>query len=72
MTEQIPLVMFTMLATIAVFLLPWRYVSKKLSKGPAYALGLGIASVAILGAFFLPPRPNPLIYAGDFVAGMGF
>ena len=72
MTDQIPLVMFTMLATIAVFLLPWRYVSKKLSKGPAYALGLAIASVAILGAFFLPPQPTPLIYVVAFVAGMGF
>jgi len=72
MADQIPLVMFTMLATIAVFLLPWRMASKSLSKGPAYALGLAIASIAILVAFFLPAQPTPIIYAVAFVAGMGF
>jgi len=72
MTDQISLIMFTMLATIAIFLVPWRYASRKLSKGPAYALGLAIASVAILGAFFLPTGPTPLIYGVAFVAGIGF
>ncbi len=72
MTDQIPLVMFTMLGTIAIFLLPWRYASRKMSKGPAYALGLAIASVAILVAFFLPAHPTPLIYGVAFVAGLGF
>ncbi len=72
MTDQISLVMFTMLATIAIFLLPWRYASQKMSKGPAYALGLAIASVAILAAFFLPAQPTPLIYGVAFVAGLGF
>jgi len=72
MADQISFVMFVMLATIGVFLLPWRYAAKKMSKGPAYALGLAIACVAILGAFFLPPEPTPLIYAVAFVAGLGF
>lgn len=72
MTDEISFVMFVMLATIGVFLLPWRYAAKKMSKGPAYALGLAIACVAILGAFFLPPEPTPLIYAVAFVAGLGF
>ena len=72
MTDQISLIMFTMLATIAIFLVPWRYASRKLSKGPAYALGLAIASVGILMAFFLPPGPTPLIYVVAFVAGLGF
>ncbi|MHB8133126.1 MAG: MFS transporter [Anaerolineaceae bacterium] len=72
MTDQISLIMFTMLATIAIFLVPWRYASRKLSKGPAYALGLAIASVGILMAFFLPPGPTPLIYIVAFVAGLGF
>lgn len=72
MADQIPLVMMVMLGTIAIFLLPWRLVSKKMNKGPAYALGLGIACVAIMGAFFLPQGPTPLIYAVAFLAGLGF
>ncbi|TLN22745.1 MFS transporter, partial [bacterium] len=72
MADQTSFVLFVMLATIGVFLLPWRWVSTKMSKGPAYALGLAIACVAILGAFFLPPEPTPLIYAVAFVAGLGF
>jgi GPH family glycoside/pentoside/hexuronide:cation symporter len=72
MTDQISLVMLVLLGTIAIFLIPWRYASKKLNKGPAYALGLFIASIAIVGAFFLPPGPSPLIYFIAFVAGLGF
>lgn len=72
MTDQIPLVMLVMLGTIGIFLIPWRYASQKLNKGPAYALGLGIACVAIIGAFLLPQGPSPWIYAIAFVAGLGF
>jgi GPH family glycoside/pentoside/hexuronide:cation symporter len=72
MTAQIPFVMFVMLATIGIFLLPWRALSTKMSKGPSYALGLAIASVAILVAFFLPAQPTWIIYAVAFVAGLGF
>lgn len=72
MTDQIPLVMFAMLATIGIFLVPWQLVSKKMSKGPAYALGLAIACVAILVTFFLPPEPTPIIYIVAVVAGLGF
>jgi GPH family glycoside/pentoside/hexuronide:cation symporter len=72
MTDQIPLVMMVMLLTIAIFLIPWRLASKKLNKGPAYALGLAIASVAVIVAFFLPKGPTPIIYGIAFVAGLGF
>jgi glycoside/pentoside/hexuronide:cation symporter, GPH family len=72
MADQIPLVMLVMLGTIAVFLVPWRYASQKLNKGPAYALGLAIASVAIVAAFLLPSGPTSLIYGVAFVAGLGF
>jgi len=72
MADQIPLAMLTLLGTIGLFLFPWRYLSVKMNKGPAYALGLTIASVAIVGAFFLPPGPTPLIYVIAFVAGIGF
>ena len=72
MEAQTSLVMLVMLLTIAIFLIPWRYISQKINKGPAYALGLGIASLAILGAFFLPEGETPLIYVIAFVAGLGF
>jgi GPH family glycoside/pentoside/hexuronide:cation symporter len=72
MAEQMSLVMLVMLGTIGIFLIPWRLLAKKMNKGPAYALGLGIACVAILGAFLLPKGPTPLIYAVAFVAGLGF
>ena len=72
MGDQFFLVMLVMLGTIGLFLIPWQLVSKKMNKGPAYALGLAIACVAIVGTFFLPPEPSPLIYVIAFVAGMGF
>ncbi len=70
--DQISLVLLVMLVTIGVFLIPWRYVSLKMNKGPAYALGLAIASLAIIGAFLLPEGPSPWIYVIAFVAGVGF
>lgn len=72
MSDQIPLVMLVMLATIGIFLVPWQIASQKLEKGPAYALGLGIASAAIIGAFLLPVGPTPWIYGVAFAAGLGF
>jgi GPH family glycoside/pentoside/hexuronide:cation symporter len=72
MTDQIPLVMLVMLGTIGLFLVPWRMASQRLNKGPAYALGLGIACIAIIGAFLLPEGPSPWIYVIAFVAGVGF
>jgi hypothetical protein len=51
MADQIPLIMLVMLTTIGIFLIPWRMISERINKGPAYALGLSIASVAIIGAF---------------------
>ncbi len=72
MADSFFLVMLVMLGTIGIFLIPWQLASKKMNKGPAYALGLGIASVAIVAAFFLPDRPTNLIYVIAFVAGLGF
>ncbi len=72
MADQIPLVMITMLGTIAIFLLPWKWVADKINKGPSYALGLGIASIAVVLTFFLPYGPTPLIYVVAFFAGLGF
>jgi GPH family glycoside/pentoside/hexuronide:cation symporter len=72
MGDQFFLVMLVMLGTIGLFLIPWQLVSKKMNKGPAYALGLAIACVAIVATFLLPARPTNLIYVIAFVAGAGF
>ena len=72
MEKETSLVMLVMLATIAIFLIPWRFASQKLNKGPSYALGLGIACVAIIISFFLPEKATPFMYVIAFVAGLGF
>ena len=72
MKDQVPLVLLVMLGTIGLFLFPWKLVSDRINKGPAYALGLFIASVAVILTFFLPYGPTPLIYVIAVVAGFGF
>jgi GPH family glycoside/pentoside/hexuronide:cation symporter len=72
MEGQVPLVMGLLLVTIALFLFPWKWLAGRWNKGPAYALGLAIAGVAVAATFFLPPRPTPLIYLVAFLAGVGF
>ncbi len=72
MEGQISLVMLAMLVTIAIFLQPWKAVSMRLNKGPSYAAGLMIASLALVVGFFLPQGPTPLIYVIAVVAGLGF
>jgi GPH family glycoside/pentoside/hexuronide:cation symporter len=61
-----------MLLTVGIFLIPAKLVSDKINKGPAYALGLFIASLALIAGFFLPHEPTPLIYVVAVVAGLGF
>jgi GPH family glycoside/pentoside/hexuronide:cation symporter len=72
MEGQVPIVLFVMLVTIGVFLFPWKLVSDRINKGPAYALGLFVASVAVISTFFLPYGPTSLIYVIALVAGLGF
>jgi len=72
MKEQVPIVMFAMLGTIGLFLYPARWVAGRINKGPTYALGLFIASLAIMATYFLPQGPTPLVYVAAVVAGMGF
>lgn len=72
MEGQVPLVMGLLLVTIGLFLFPWRMLSERINKGPAYALGLAIVGVAVACTFFLPSEPTPLIYLITFVAGIGF
>ena len=72
MEDQVPMVLLTMLATIGIFLFPWKKIADRINKGPAYALGLFIACLAVISTFFLPNGPTPLIYVVAFVAGFGF
>ena len=72
MESQLPLVMLTMLLTIGIFLFPWKAVSEKMNKGPAYALGLFIASCAVIATFFYPHEPTPWIFVTAVIAGIGF
>jgi len=72
MADQVPFVLLAMLVTIGIFLIPAKLVSDKINKGPTYALGLFIASLAIMTGFFLPHQATPLIYIVAIVAGLGF
>jgi GPH family glycoside/pentoside/hexuronide:cation symporter len=72
MEEQVPLVMFLLLLFVGLFLFPWKMLSDRWNKGPAYALGLAIGGLAVAATFFLPHRPTPWVYAIAVVAGIGF
>ena len=72
MGDQVSFVLLVMLLTIGIFLIPAKLVSDKINKGPAYALGLFIACLAILSSFFLPHQSTILIYVVAAVAGLGF
>jgi GPH family glycoside/pentoside/hexuronide:cation symporter len=72
MGDQVSFVLLAMLLTIGLFLIPTKLISDRINKGPAYALGLFIASLAVISSFFLPRGATPLIYLIAVVAGMGF
>ena len=72
MEDQVPVVMLVLLAFVALFLFPWKMLSDRWNKGPAYALGLAVGGVAIAATFLLPHRPTPWVYVVAIVAGIGF
>ena len=73
MEESGLLVMLAMMGTLAVFLVPCGMLSSgKLGKANTYALGLSIASVALIGVFLLPKGPTNLVYILAAIAGLGF
>jgi len=71
MEAQISLVMLIMYVVAAASLFPWKWVSERINKGPAYALGLFIASVTLILAVFIPQGPTPLVYLVAVVVGLG-
>ena len=72
MKDEVPIIMFVMLGTIGLFLYPAKWVADRINKGPTYALGLFVASIALIATFFLPQGPTPLVYIAAVVAGLGF
>ena len=72
MTKELPMVMIVMLGAIGLFLYPMKLLTDRIGKGPAYAVGLGIAAIACAATFFMPHHPTALIYVIGAVAGMGF
>lgn len=71
MEAQISVVMLIMYVVAAASLFPWKWISDRINKGPAYALGLLIASVTLILAVFIPQGPTPLVYLVAVIVGMG-
>ena len=72
MEAQLPLVMGLLLICVVIAIYPWKMISERWNKGPAYALGMGIGGLAVAATFFLPHQPTPWIYAIAVLAGFGF
>ena len=72
MEESGLLIMLAMMGTLAIFLVPCGILMNKIGKAKAYALGLTIASAALIVVFLLPGGPNPMIFILAAIAGLGF
>lgn len=72
MEQELPLIMFLLLGILGLFLVPCKFVADRIGKGKTYALGIGIASLALLVAFFLPAQAAIPIFIVASVAGIGF
>ena len=66
------LIMLAMMGTLAIFLVPCGMLSGKIGKANTYALGLTIASAALIVVFLLPKGENPFIFVLAAIAGLGF
>ncbi|OHE41864.1 MAG: hypothetical protein A2Y16_06055 [Tenericutes bacterium GWF2_57_13] len=66
------IIMLLLLLTLAIFLIPCKQVADKIGKAKTYALGITIASVALIVAFALPHRASGIIFGVAIVAGLGF
>ena len=72
MKTQTSLVMGLMLICVTLSLPFWQWVSRKIDKGPAYGWGMLVGGAVIILTFFLPHKPNALIYIIAILAGFGF
>ncbi len=72
MGDSLYVVMFLMLGTLALCLVPCAGVSAKLGKAKTYALGITIASAGLMVAFFLRGEMSVIIYVLAAIVGLGF
>jgi GPH family glycoside/pentoside/hexuronide:cation symporter len=72
MKAEISLVMGLMLVCVTISLPFWQWLSRRMDKGPAYALGMLLGGAAVALTFFLPHRATGLIYVVSVLAGFGF
>jgi GPH family glycoside/pentoside/hexuronide:cation symporter len=72
MKAETSLVMGLMLICVTIALPFWQWVSRKMDKGPAYALGMLVGGLAVVLTFFLPHESTGLIYLIAALAGFGF
>lgn len=72
MKTQLTFVMMAFLLTVVIFIYPMKMLADRINKGPAFGVGLGLASLALLLSFLLPHQPTPLIYPVVILAGVGF
>ena len=66
------LIMGLMLICVTISLPFWQWLSRKIDKAPAYALGMFIGGAAVIMTFFLPHQPTWFIYVVSVLAGFGF
>lgn len=66
------IIMLLLLGTLTLFIVPCSMVSKKLGKAHTYALGITIACLALIAAFFTPKDARALVCVVSIVAGIGF
>ena len=71
MADAQTLIMVLMMGTLALCLVPCSMVSGKIGKAKTYALGITIASLGLVVAFFLTGEGNTIFYLAAIV-GLGF
>lgn len=72
MEKEVPIFMGLLLVVVAISLFPWKKLSEKWDKGPAYGLGMAIGALSVGACFLLPHKPTGLIYIIAVTAGIGF
>ncbi len=72
MAAETPIAMGLMLVCVTLSIFVWKKISERLDKGPAYAAGMLLGSLAVSLTFFLPNEKTNWIYAIAMLAGFGF
>lgn len=72
MEKEVPLFMGLLLIVVVICIFPWKKISEKWDKGPAYGAGMAIGAISVGVCFFLPHQPTALIYIVAITAGIGF